>query len=89
MGINLQGYLRCTPEQAETVRRALPEHIRLSREEPGCEFFDIKETAPGVFAVEERFADEAALSAHQGRTRASDWWRQTSDIPRDIRRVDP
>ncbi len=89
MGITLKGVLRCTPAQADIVRRALPEHIRLSRTEPGCELFEITETEPGVFRVEERFTDADALSAHQARTRASDWWRQTHEFPRDIRRVNP
>ena len=47
------------PEQTliEHLRAALPDHIRLSRAEPGCEHFEIEESAPGVFSVEERFED--------------------------------
>jgi len=89
MGVTLKGQLRCTSADADIVRAALPEHIRLSRAEPGCEHFQIEEIAPGVFTVEERFSDEVALAAHQTRTRASEWWRKTSHIPRDIHRVDP
>ncbi|MEM6481741.1 MAG: antibiotic biosynthesis monooxygenase [Pseudomonadota bacterium] len=85
MGVRLRGELRCGPEDARIVRAALPEHIRLSRAEEGCEFFEIEETAPGVFSVEERFTDKAALVAHQTRTRASDWWQKTGHIPRDIK----
>ncbi|MEM6579285.1 MAG: antibiotic biosynthesis monooxygenase [Pseudomonadota bacterium] len=88
MGIILKGQLRCTPQEADIVRAALPEHVRLSRAEPGCEQFDIVEAASGVFEVAERFTDEAAFEAHQVRTRASDWWQKTGHIPRDIRRIE-
>lgn len=87
MGVTLKGTLRCNPDDAAIVRAALPDHIRLSRAEPGCEFFEIVESEPGLFTVHERFKDDAALDAHTARTRASDWWRLTGHIPRDIARV--
>jgi len=71
-------------DQPEAVRTALPEHIRLSRAEQGCIAFEVTETAPGVFAVSETFADGAALDAHQARTRASAWWQATGHIARDF-----
>ena len=82
--IRLTGTLTCALEEAETVRAALPEHIRLSRAEPGCIAFDVSETAPGVFTVAERFADRAAFDAHQTRTRASAWWQATGHMPRSF-----
>ncbi|MEM9498031.1 MAG: antibiotic biosynthesis monooxygenase [Pseudomonadota bacterium] len=88
MGVTLKGVIRCGASDAEIIRAALPEHIRLSRAEPGCELFDISETEPGVFAVQERFVDAAAFEAHTARTRASEWWRLTGHIPRDITRKD-
>lgn len=66
-------------------------HVAASRAEPGCLQFDMVRVgaAPGdapagraVFAVAERFADEAAYRAHQARTRSSDWGAATRDIPR-------
>ena len=80
--IRLTGTLTCAPEEAETVRAALTEHIRLSRAEPGCIDFDVTETASGVFTVAERFADRTAFDAHQTRTRASAWWQATGHMPR-------
>ncbi|MBC7164542.1 MAG: antibiotic biosynthesis monooxygenase [Roseovarius sp.] len=82
--IRLTGTLTCAPEEAAPVRAALPAHIRQSRAEPGCLSFDVTETAPGVFAVAERFADRAAFDAHQARTRAGDWWRVTGDMAREF-----
>lgn len=82
--IRLTGTLTCAPSEAATVRAALPEHIRLSRAEPGCLAFDVTETAPGVFSVSERFTDRAAFDAHQERTRASAWWQATGHMTRDF-----
>lgn len=86
--IRLAGRLTCLPEDAASVRRALDEHIRLSRAEPGCLSFDVTETAPCEFTVVERFVDRAAFDAHQTRTRASDWWRVTSHMPRSFEVVE-
>lgn len=85
MPVRLSGTLSCEAEDARVVRDALPEHIRLSRAEPGCLHFDVTETAPGVFSVSEEFTDQAAFEAHQTRTRASAWWAATSHIPRDFK----
>ena len=82
--VRLSGTLICEPADAQVVRDALPEHIRLSRAEPGCLRFDVTETAPCVFTVSEEFSDRAAFEAHQIRTRASAWWDATSHIPRDF-----
>lgn len=82
--IRLTGTLTCAPVEAATVRDALPEHIRLSRAEPGCLAFDVTETAPGVFTLAERFTDRAAFDAHQARTRASKWWQATGHMARDF-----
>lgn len=81
--ITLTGTLEAGQE-AEIVRRALPDHIRLSRAEPGCLTFDVTEDPqiPGLFHVSESFADQAAFDAHQTRTRASPWWHKTQHMKR-------
>lgn len=84
MTLTLSGTLTCKADDARIVRDALPEHIRLSRAEPGCLRFEVVETAPGVFSVSEEFIDRAAFDAHQTRTRASEWWAATAHIPRDF-----
>ncbi|MBY6006324.1 antibiotic biosynthesis monooxygenase [Salipiger bermudensis] len=81
--IRLTGTMTCPPERAEQIRAALPEHIRLTRAEPGCLSFEVIETAPCVFTVAERFTDCAAFDAHQSRARASDWARVTAGCARD------
>jgi quinol monooxygenase YgiN len=82
--IHLSGQVICeTDQDVETVRAHLPEHIRLSRAEPGCLSFEVRQTAdPLIWTVEERFADRPAFDAHQTRTKASPWFAATGHIRR-------
>ena len=84
MTITLTGHIDVPPERLAAVRAAAPDHIRLSRAEPGCLRFEMTEDAaiPGRFHVDEAFTDAEAFAAHQARNRASDWWRITEGIPR-------
>lgn len=83
--VRLSGFLRCaSAEDAEIVKRHLPDHIRLTRAEPGCLSFEVLQTDdPLLWRVDELFADRAAFDFHQQRTRASAWFTATSTIPRD------
>ena len=83
--IHLTGRLICTTHaQARAVMVALPEHIRLTRDEPGCVAFDVTPSNdPLIWQVEERFADPAAFAAHQERVAQSEWGAQTAGITRD------
>lgn len=72
--------------QVEAVRRHLPAQAAMSRAEAGCLRFDAGETAPGVWQVEELFLDAQAFTAHQARTRASEWGRATAGVARDFAR---
>lgn len=85
MGVTLNGTLTCISEdEAARVRAALDEHIRLTRAEPGCVFFEVTPTHdPMVWAVAEEFIDPEAFEAHQTRAGASDWAEQTKGIARD------
>jgi quinol monooxygenase YgiN len=87
MGIvRVTGRLICTtPDDAALVRAHLPNHIALSRAEPGCLSFNVQPTDnPLVWRLDESFADQDALKAHQNRTRASDWFAKTSHIQRNF-----
>jgi len=71
-------------EDIPLVETHLPEHLRLTRAEPGCISFDVTQTEdPLIWRVEELFVDRAAFDFHQQRTRASEWFAATSAIPRD------
>lgn len=82
--VTLSGELICADEQeASRVRRLLPEHIALTRSEPGCIAFDVTPTADAlIWRVDERFIDEAAFDAHQRRVAASTWGLQTAGVER-------
>ena len=65
------------------MREHPPQHIALTRAEPGCLAFDVVASAvTGVWDVAERFADEASFRAHQERVSASEWGAATAGIER-------
>jgi quinol monooxygenase YgiN len=82
--IRVTGSLTCsTPEEADIVRRLLPEHIRLSQAEAGCLSFNVDPTdEPLVWRLDESFTDRGAFESHQTRTRASAWFAATADLAR-------
>jgi quinol monooxygenase YgiN len=87
MGIvRLTGRLICADAaEARIVADHLPEHVRLSRAEPGCLRFDATPTDdPLIWQIDEAFANEAAFEAHQTRNRASVWWEKSRTIRRDF-----
>jgi len=86
----LTGRLICAnADEARIVADYLPEHVRLSRAEPGCLRFDATPTDdPLIWQVDEEFVNEAAFEAHQTRNRASLWWERSQAIRRDFKRTD-
>jgi quinol monooxygenase YgiN len=85
--IRVTGTLTCpSADDAAIVARLLPEHIRLSRTEPGCRSFNVTRSSDSlVWVLDETFADRAAFDAHQSRTRASPWFAATAHLTRDFR----
>jgi quinol monooxygenase YgiN len=83
-GVVLSGRLLCADaEQARAVREHLPEHIALTRAEPGCIVFDVAPTDdPLIWEVSERFESADVFRAHQTRVAASEWGRVTAQIER-------
>ena len=85
--IRLRGQLICmSDDEAQAVRAHLPEHLALTRAEPGCLTFDVDPTDdPMVWEVMEAFRDRASFDAHQARTRESAWFAATRGILRDFK----
>lgn len=82
--VHLTGRLICADaDEAAIVARYLPDHIRLSRAEPGCLRFEVTPADPLVWQVDEVYADRDSFAAHQARTQASDWFRATAAVKRD------
>ncbi len=82
--IYLSGHLDVPEARLGEVLAALPEHVRLSRAEPGCLAFEVTQdpARPTRLLVRECFTDRAALDAHQARLGASAWAEITRGIPR-------
>lgn len=88
--VALHGSLTCTDMgQMMTALSLLPDHVDLSRAEPGCLRFDITQAEdPMVWTLSEVFADADAFAAHQARTADSVWGRDSRDMARDFHRHD-
>lgn len=86
----LTGRLICQDAgQMMTVLSLLPDHIRLSREEPGCLRFELwQDEDPLVWHLSELFVDADAFAAHGARTKDSAWGRESGGIGRDFQRHD-
>ena len=84
--IRLTGTLTCaTPDDLIVVQTYLPDHIRLSRAEPGCLTFNVSQTAnPLVWQVDETYINKAAFEAHQTRNSTSVWWAKSQGIARNF-----
>lgn len=66
------------------VLDALPEHIALTRAEPGCLTFNIDIEANHL-SVEEVFTDDAAFKAHQARIVGTQWAAVTMGLARNYK----
>ena len=82
--IYLDGYLEVPSERVAAVTKALPDHIALTRAEPGCLAFAVKPSPDhsGRFLVSEVFTNQAAFDAHQARAKTSAWAEVTAGLDR-------
>ena len=80
----LTGELVCqNDDEVALVVANLPEHIALTRAEPGCVSFSVeREGTSMTWRVSEEFVDQAAFQAHQTRVAASEWGSRTAGIER-------
>lgn len=86
----LTGRLICADaNQMMTALSLLPEHIALSRAEPGCLYFDLwQDEDPLIWHLSELFVDADAFAAHGARTDDSAWGREGAGIGRELHRQD-
>ncbi len=82
--IELKGYIVVPAADLAAVEQALPQHIALTRAEPGNLSFEVTadEQTPRRFNVHETFVDRAAFDAHQARVKESEWGRITQHVER-------
>ena len=81
----LEGHIDVPADRVTQVNDALKTHIKLTRDEEGCIFFNVDACleVEGRFLVSEAFVDEAAFKFHQERAGASPWAEASKDVPRD------
>ena len=89
--VTLQGYIVVPEGDLDNVLEELPNHITLTRQEPGCQDFMVKQDLnnPKRFQVYEIFADRKTFQAHQQRVSRSKWGRVTANAERhyDIQEI--
>ncbi|MGO1297166.1 MAG: putative quinol monooxygenase [Vibrio sp.] len=80
----LKGFILVADSQREEINLELINHLRLTREEPGCITFHVTQSAqnPARFDVYEEFVDRSAFDAHQRRVRSSVWGKLTQNVER-------
>lgn len=85
--MRLTGHFDVPDDRLADVTRALLEHIRLTRAEPGCRLFDVQADpdVPGRFTVAEDFVDRTAFEAHQARVAGSAWAAASEGLTRHYR----
>lgn len=84
--IAVKGRLSCRdPLQMMLALELLPEHVTLSRSEPGNLRFDLaQDEDPMVWSLNELFTSPEAYTAHQARTASSRWGKESADFKRDF-----
>jgi len=80
----ISGYVDVPPGDRADFALALPEHTRLTNQEPGCHYFRVTPdpVIEGRYLVEEAFDDDAAYAAHMERTAKTKWAKITRNIKR-------
>ena len=83
----LEGHLDVPADRLAEISHALKEHIKLTRAEEGCIFFNVDpcDKVEGRFLVSEAFVDQDAFKFHQKRAGSSAWAEASKDVPRDYR----
>jgi len=71
----LSGYVLTTKPDLPKILAALPEHIRLTRAEPGCIVFSVTQDDdnPLRFDVYEEFESKEDFAKHQARIVGTNW----------------
>lgn len=86
--VAVSGHLTChDPAQMLLVLDLLPQHVTLSRAEPGNLRFDLTQAEdPMRWRLDELFADDAAFALHGARTADSRWGKESGGLARDFTR---
>jgi len=80
----LKGYILVPETDLSMVKKELPNHIELTRNEAGCMVFEVSQDREKLnrFNVYEEFASKEAFTLHQERVRNSRWGEITENVER-------
>lgn len=81
----LEGYIIVSEDDLDLVQSALPAHVELTRNEPGCIVFNVEQSQVNIhrFNVHEEFDSEASFKKHQIRVKQSRWGSITKNVQRN------
>jgi len=80
----LSGFIIVPERDMPSVLAELPNHLELTRREPGCLAFEVLRDTNVLnrFTVYEVFDSQASFDAHQGRIRGSGWGKVSVNVER-------
>ena len=80
----LKGHFIVAEEDLVAIQEALSEHSKLTKQEPGCLKFEIKQDPKNeyVFNVHEEFIDGDAFAAHKERMKNTKWVAVAANVQR-------
>jgi len=80
----LKGHIVVAEEDLAAIKKALPEHSKLTKQEPGCLKFEIKQDPENenIFNVHEEFVDSDAFAAHKLRMKNTEWTAAAVNVER-------
>lgn len=83
----LTGWVELPAHRRDAVLRALPEHIRRTRAEPGCLHFEVvlDPVNRSRLLVSEAYLNQTALAAHRARLARTRWAVLTRGLKRNYR----
>ncbi|MBV1875358.1 MAG: antibiotic biosynthesis monooxygenase [Cycloclasticus sp.] len=82
--VTLEGYIIVPDSDLIVVVRELANHIKLTRQEEGCMFFNVSQDDENInrFNVYEEFHSQSAFELHQQRVINSKWGKITVNVER-------
>jgi len=82
--VTLEGFIVVPYQDLALVEKELPNHIRLTRQEPGCIKFEISKDSQMMnrFHVYEEFKDQKSFELHQHRVQRSRWGHVSVNVVR-------
>lgn len=80
----LKGFIEIPEAERSQVLAALPEHKKLTLQEPGCIVFKVEpdEEFSNRYTVYEEFVSQEAFASHQKRVKESTWGKVTANVKR-------